>query len=191
MRHDAWLDRWIPLIQERAADLRVLEIGCGYGDDTATLHSAGLKVVGFDLSAACIAVAKLRVPSARLTRRDLRGPLPAEATALGVVIASLCLHYFRWSETIEIVERIRLALLPRGILMCRLNSTDDVNFGASGYQEIEPGLYNVDGQPKRFFDEDSARLLFATGWRVLSIQSVITGKYIRSKAAWELVLERI
>ena len=37
MLNDPWLKRWRPLIRERAGAGPVLEIGCGHGDDTATL----------------------------------------------------------------------------------------------------------------------------------------------------------
>ena len=37
MPTDDWLDPWLPELAARAAGLPVLEIGCGSGDDTATL----------------------------------------------------------------------------------------------------------------------------------------------------------
>lgn len=181
----------MPLIQQRAGEHPVLEIGCGYGDDTATLAAAGLPVIGFDLSRAAVAVARTRVPSARLERRDIRDPLPGTGGNYGVVLASLSLHYFPWQETVRIVARIRDALCPGGILFCRLNSTEDKHFGALGGIELEPGLYEVDGHPKRFFDRQDVQALFADGWSILSIDHAVTGKYFKPKAAWELVVERI
>ncbi|KEZ03382.1 methyltransferase [Burkholderia sp. MSh2] len=187
---DPWLDRWLPLINARAADRPVLEIGCGYGDDTATLASAGLHVIGFDLSLAAVAATKIRVPSAKIARRDIRDPLPDDATDVGVALASLSLHYFSWDETVSIVDRVRSAIRPGGVLLCRLNSTLDSNFGAEGHEEIEPGYFLVDGQPKRFFDENAVRRLFADGWNTLALEHVMTDKYRQPKAAWEIVLER-
>ncbi|MCD6078053.1 MAG: hypothetical protein K0R89_1991 [Ramlibacter sp.] len=187
---DPWLERWLGLIKQRAGEHPVLEIGCGYGDDTATLAAAGLSVIGFDLSRTALAVARRRVPSARLERRDIREPLPG-AGGYGVVLASLSLHYFPWTETVRIVAGIRDALRPDGILVCRLNSTEDRHFGAQGGIELEPGLFEVKGQPKRFFDRPAVQALFAEGWRILSIDHVVTGKYFKPKAAWEIVVERV
>ncbi|WP_253190094.1 class I SAM-dependent methyltransferase [Paraburkholderia phenazinium] len=187
---DPWLDRWLTLIKSRAGDRPVLEIGCGYGDDTATLTKAGLRVIGFDLSLSAVTSTKIRVPSASIERRDVRDPLPEEATDLGVVLASLSLHYFAWEETVSIVERVRLALRPGGVLLCRLNSTEDRNFGADGGEEIEPNYFLVDGQAKRFFDESAVRRLFADGWRTVALEHTVTDKYRKPKAAWEVVLER-
>jgi SAM-dependent methyltransferase len=174
---DPWLDRWMTLINARAGERPVLEIGCGYGDDTATLAKAGLRVIGFDLSRASVASARIRVPSASIERRDVRDPLPEDATDLGVALASLSLHYFAWEETVSIVDRVRLALRLGGVLLCRLNSTEDRNFGAYGCEEIEPNYFLVNGQPKRFFDESAVRRLFAQGWNTIALEHMTTDKY--------------
>jgi SAM-dependent methyltransferase len=188
--HDPWLERWLPLVRERAAERPVLEIGCGHGDDTATLVRAGLSVIAFDLSAAAVGVARARVPAATIECRDIRSPFPTAAHDLGAVVASLSLHYFPWAETVAIVQRVRERLRPGGVLLCRLNSTEDRHFGATGHAEIEPGLFDVNGEPKRFFDEAAVAALFADGWHRLSLQHFVTRKYVRSKALWEAVLER-
>ena len=188
---DPWLDRWLTLIKERAGKQPVLEIGCGYGDDTASLAKAGLRVIGFDASRASVAATRIRVPTARIERRDIRDPFPEDAVGLGVVLASLSLHYFPWEETVSIVDRVRLALRPGGILLCRLNSTEDRNFGADGSEEIEPNYLLVNGQPKRFFDETTVRRLFADYWNIIALEHITTDKYKKPKAAWEIILERV
>ncbi|MCL5424036.1 MAG: hypothetical protein M1154_00035 [Gammaproteobacteria bacterium] len=98
--------------------------------------------------------------------------------------------YFAWNETQALVQRIRSTLRPGGILLCRLNSTEDHNFGASGHTELEPNLFLVEGNPKRFFDKASVELLFGEGWNTLSMEHYVTSKYVKPKALWEIVLER-
>ena len=190
MLSDPWLQRWLTLAVTHAGDGPVLEIGCGHGDDTAVLAAAGLKVTAFDLSRAAVTVARVRVPSATITCRDVRDPFPVEIQPCGLVVASLCLHYFAWEETVAIVRRIREVLRPGGLLLCRLNATDDHHFGASGHPQIEPDYFLVDGEPKRFFDEAAVNALFASGWRRQSLAHVVTRKYLQSKALWEVVLVR-
>ena len=112
MLSDPWLKRWLALAVTHAGEAPVLEIGCGHGDDTAVLAGAGLKVTAFDLSRAAVAVAKARVPSATITRRDIRDAFPLEAQQAGLVVAGLSLHYFGWEETLSIVERVREVLRP-------------------------------------------------------------------------------
>lgn len=190
MLHDPWLNRWLPLLHERAGRSPVLEIGCGHGDDTAKLSAAGLSVHAFDFSAVAVAVVRLRVPSAKIECRDIRDPLPEQTGKFGAIVASLSLHYFAWGETVAVVERIRSALRPGGVLLCRLNSTEDHNFGASGHPEVEPNFYLVKGEPKRFFNQVAIESLFATGWNTLALEHFATAKYVKTKALWEAILER-
>lgn len=187
MGGDPWLERWMPLIRERAGPGPVLELGCGTGRDTATLAEAGLQVVALDLSRASIAAAKLRCPSAQFHCQDLRDPFPCGPESTGVVIASLSLHYFDWEETLALVERVRATLRPGGFLVCRLNSTADRHFGAEGHPRIAENFYLVDGAPKRFFDAAAVDALFARGWQVISRREDTSLRYVRPKALWEVI----
>ena len=168
----------------------VLELGCGGGRDTATLIAAGHRVVAIDLSPVAAARARERVPSAEIHCQDIRAPFPLETGGTGVVVASLSLHYFAWPETTALVDRVREVLRPDGVLLCRLNSTNDHHFGASGHPEIEKDFYLVDGAPKRFFDRRAVVSLFKRGWRAVSIAEKVIDRYDHPKAVWEAVLER-
>jgi len=190
MLPDRWLQRWLPTVLEHAGDGPALEIGCGRGDDTATLLAAGVRVVAFDLSPSNVAAAQARAPRAILSCQDARSPFPDAGGPYGVIVASLSLHYFAWHETTTLVSRIHAALRPGGLLLCRLNSTRDRHHGAHGHPVIEPNYYNVRGEPKRFFDPASLTQLFASGWRTLSMREATSYKYLRPKVLWELALER-
>lgn len=187
---DPWLQRWLPLATQHARGGTVLELGCGSGRDTRTLVDAGLEVIGVDLSAEDIAQARIAVPEARFEVGDLRAFLNEARPPVGLIVASLSLHYFPWSETLVLVNQVRAALLPGGLLLCRLNSTEDHHYGASGHPRIEDNYFMVNGSPKRFFDEAAVTRLFATGWRVLSMQHQFIDRYEHPKGAWEVVLER-
>lgn len=185
---DPWLARWLPLVAERAMGLPVLELGCGGGRDSAVLAAAGRRIVGVDLSAEAVERARQRVPSAEFHCQDIRAPFPVERA--GVVVASLSLHYFPWPETEALVERIGRLLDPAGVLLCRLNSTNDHHFGASGHPRLEDDYYLVDGEPKRFFGRAAVDRLFSSGWRMLSAEERTINRYDLPKAAWEVVLEK-
>ena len=167
----------------------MLELGCGSGRDTATLVEAGHGVVGVELSRVVADRARGRVPSAEIHCQDIREPFPV-ASSVGVVVASLSLHYFDWSETCALIDRLHVALRPDGLLLCRLNSTNDHHFGASGHTEIEKDFYLVDGAPKRFFDREAVDRLFAGGWHTIDIGEKVIDRYDHPKAVWEVVLER-
>ncbi len=77
------------------------------------------------------------------------------------MIADLCLHYFTKADTLHILDEIQRVLMPGGHLFVRVNSINDVNYGAGQGEEIEHHLYlNEDGCLKRFFDEADIRELF-------------------------------
>lgn len=190
MLADPWLKRWLPLLVGSCRAKFVLEIGCGEGQDTEALVGAGLRVHAFDLSTTGVAKARSRAPSATIFCGDVRSPLPVLPGPVGAVVASLSLHYFGWAQTVDVFERIRLRLEPGGLFLCRLNSTDDHNFGASGHPELEPSYFLVDGQPKRFFDKASVDALTRAGWTTLFREHRLTHKYVEQKAVWELVLQR-
>ena len=190
MAGDPWLDRWLPLIERHAAAQPILELGCGGGRDSATLAAAGHRVIGIDRSAKAIEKARQRVPTGTFQCQDLRVPFPVGEAAVGVVVASLSLHYFPWVETEELVRRVRRTLMPGGLLLCRLNSTNDRHFGAVGHPPIETNYYDVDGEPKRFFDRALVDRLFGDGWRTIERGEWVIDRYDQPKVVWEIVLER-
>jgi SAM-dependent methyltransferase len=185
----AWLDRWIPLLREHVGGRPVLELGCGRGRDTQALSDAGFAVVALDIDVAAIGVARQRVPAARYACQDVCAPWPVD-TRCGAVIASLSLHYFGWLQTADLAARIHAALEPGGLLVCRLNSTRDIHHGAVGHPEVEPGLFDVDGLRKRFFDRGAVeRLLAPPAWRVLHLDEATIDRYAQPKVVWEAVAE--
>ena len=88
MLHDPWLERWLPLLAARISNRPILEIGCGTGDDTATLVEAGFAVVAFDLSPTSAAATQARVPEARVSCQDVRAPFPLGDREAGAIVAS-------------------------------------------------------------------------------------------------------
>lgn len=187
---DPWLQRWLPSIRSRVGMLPILELGCGEGDDTQTLLADGHQVIAIDLCASAIATAKINAPTATYYCQDLRDTFPPQAVELGVAIASLSLHYFTWTETLAIVDRLRSILQLNGLLLCRLNSTTDYNYGAIGYPQISENYYLVNGEPKRFFDRAAVTALFSHGWQSIAIEEKIIYKYAQPKSVWEIILTR-
>ncbi|HJS39276.1 MAG TPA: class I SAM-dependent methyltransferase, partial [Burkholderiales bacterium] len=93
-------------------------------------------------------------------------------------------------ETAAAAARLRRALRPGGVLLCRLNSTRDFHHGARGHPRIGRHYFRVDGERKRFFDRADVRRLFARGWRFLGLEERVIRRYEKPKVVWEVVLER-
>ena len=193
---DRWLERWLPLVREAVApDSHVLELGCDTGGDTAWLVQQGIGVVATDISLAALEACAVAVPGASLLQHDLRQPLPFATGSFNVVIASLSLHYFDWKTTEAICDEVHRCLAPRGLLLCRMNSTRDTQHGAGSGDEIEPNYFRIDARYasfKRFFDEADLDRLFGAGdWQQLSRNELVNHRYDEPKVAWELVLRRV
>ena len=186
---DPWLERWKPVL-EKAGTGTVLELGCGGGRDSRYLTGLGLRVIAGDYSPQALELCRTSAPLADVRFIDLRKPLPFADGAFPVVVVSLCLHYFHWPPTMAIMREIRRCLKQRGFLLLRVNSTRDIHHGAVGHQEIEPNLFLVNGELKRFFDRQTVKRLIGTGWQVHGLEELTVDRYEAPKVLWEAVLEK-
>lgn len=190
---DRWMQRWLPELRDAAGHGPVLELGCDTGGDTAWLLAQGFAVVAGDISLPALQSCARTAAGAQLLQLDLRQPLPFAEASFGVVVASLCLHYFEWATTERAVAEVRRCLRPGGLLLCRLNSTRDVLHGAGVGEEVEPHYWRVHGtysECKRFFDLADVQRLFAAGWKSVSCQELENQRYAQPKVAWEVLLRR-
>ncbi len=187
MKNDPWLDKWLDLIKQKSANGLVLELGCGNGWDTIDLLSAGYNVIAADISTANLAECTRSVPQAKFVQLDNGQPFPFADRTLSVIVASLSLHYFTWTVTMQITSELRRCLKTDGILLARFNSTHDYNFGASTTEPpIEPNLYFLDTMTKRFFDEEAVRA-FLHGWDIQFLEENVIHRYEKPKSVWEVM----
>lgn len=119
----------------------------------------------------------------------MRAGLPFENKSFSVVIADLCLHYFRWEDTVKIVGEISSVLKDDGFLLCRVNSTKDVHYGAGQGDLIENNYYAVHGKTKRFFDSKQIESIFNT-WKTQYICECQMLRYEHPKILWEIALQK-
>ena len=185
---DPWLVRWIKDIKSHTGDGVLLELSCGEGRDTEVLSRSGLTMLATDISTTALDRCRTNVPGITLVQLDISRPFPFRDHEFSVIIASLCLHYFTWELTTSICNEIRRCLADRGLLIIRLNSTNDVNYGAEGYQELEPRVFNVAGRTKRFFNNDDVNALVISGWRIKNMEEMSIDRYEKPKSVWEMVL---
>ncbi len=186
---DPWLDQGVESLSISQGQI-TLDLGCGVGSDTRTLAAHGFEVVSLDFSIEALRTAQQSLSPRRLLLGDIREGLPFSSEAFQGIIANLSLHYFRWHETEGIVQDVRRCLRQNGFLLVRLNSINDVNFGAVGNPEVEPGLYLVQGTLKRFFDRESIVRLFRVGWEVVNLEERTTARYRNEKHLWEVLVQR-
>jgi SAM-dependent methyltransferase len=170
-----WLEKWSSHIWGK----RVLELGCGSGIDTRSIARLASTVVACDLEPG----SELSL-TVQVLELDYSKSLPFKKE-FDVVVASLSLHYFDWKTTERIVAEIARVLVTGGILLCRVNSNEDINYGAQKYPELESGLLNVEGMPKRFFVKSNILQLFSGNWVLTELEHKSIDRYPKTKYVWE------
>jgi SAM-dependent methyltransferase len=102
--------------------LALLDAGCGTGGMLRWALSLGpvATVAGADISAEAVALARARVPAARLEIAPLCA-LPFEEQSFDVVITNDVLQHVPEDELADSVAELRRALCPGGVLLARTN----------------------------------------------------------------------
>lgn len=180
IKMDDWLDLFLPIIER--TDKPVLDLGCGSGNDTLYLINQGKQVISCDQSENAIRNIRKNFPEVFDVKcfNMLQG-MPFDDTSFDVVIADLCLHYFREQDTKKLLEEIRRILTTDGHLIFRVNSMNDTNHGAGQGREVEPHLYATeDNRLKRFFDEADIERFF-TGFDPEYCKEEIMTRYTLEK----------
>ena len=190
--YDGWLDKYnLELLGSRQF---IVELGCGWGDDTGYLVKLPARLLSCDFSGEAIEKICKYYPLVNTFQFDMTEGFPFEAEAVDVVIADLCLHYFDDDEIEDIVAEIGRVLTLGGRLICRVNSDKDLNHGAGQGGEIQRGLFLKDGVKKRFFDEELIRVCFQgmeIGMGIGGLQEYVCTKYPKEKVVWEFECRKV
>lgn len=157
---DDWLDKFESIIKDCSTP--ILDLGCGSGNDTLYLIEKGKEVISCDQSSNAISNIIRNFPEVYDTKCfDMLDGMPFDSDSFELIIADLCLHYFKKEDTIKLLNEIKRILISGGHLIFRVNSINDVNHGAGQGNEIEHHLYETsDKRFKRFFDEDDIKFFF-------------------------------
>ncbi len=186
--YDDWLDKYREVL-DASSDTPIIDLGCGFGNNTLYLHEHGYQVISCDFAEAALERLPHFIPDPATRLFDLRHRFPFDDGAARIVIADLCLHYFSRAETISVIAEIRRILIDGGGLFSRVNSTNDVYHGAGEGTEIEPLFYEQNDSRKRFFDEASLRDFFAE-WKITSLRECEMLRYDKPKMVWELAARK-
>lgn len=156
-----------------APGARILELGCGGGQDAEVMLRAGFDVTPTDGSPALAAIAQARLGRPVQVMRF--GELSAQAEYDGVW-ASACLLHAPVAGLSDVLGRIRRALVPGGVFHASYKGGDGEGRDSLGR------YYNF---PRR--DELEAAYRLAGPWRELKISSGAGGGYDGVERTWFLV----
>lgn len=148
------------LVEKLIRDLsskRILELGCGQGQDVVYFGKKGAIVTALDFSQKAIESTRLRVNKEGLNNSvsaieaDISSSLDFPEEHFDVVFANLSLHYFDDKMTKRIFDKIYRVLKPSGYFFFEVKSVDDVDYGKG--VEVEKDFFNYNGKKRHFFTE--------------------------------------
>jgi 2-polyprenyl-3-methyl-5-hydroxy-6-metoxy-1,4-benzoquinol methylase len=100
------------------SSVEVLEVACNKGYLLKALSSHGFKNLhGVDLSPADVETAKALVPQATITYADAAIYLESHAERFDIIILKAMLDHVRKEETLPLLEKIKAALKPDGMVI--------------------------------------------------------------------------
>ena len=185
-RNEIKVDEWMDIFRDyiKACETPIIDLGCGSGNNTLYLVKKEKDVIPCDYSIVAMQNINNNFPELKVTKQfDMTKGLPFEDNFTDLIIGDLSLHYFTETTTVDIINEIKRVLKPNGRLLYRVNSINDINYGAGQGKEIEHHLYETnDGKYKRFFDKDDILHFFnSSNWDVLYLQEQTMERYGHKK----------
>ena len=183
---DGWLDQFSDLL-ETSKDVPIIDLGCGFGNDTLYLCERGYAVISCDYAIEALDRLKHFILRPDVRCFDMRGGLPFHNDSARVIIADLSLHYFSEADTRAIIADIGRVLASGGHLVARVNSPRDTGYGAGQGVMIEPHYYDIGGNRKRFFDREQIEYFFGN-WEIVHAEERVMERYQKPKHVWEIAV---
>ncbi|KAJ7782144.1 S-adenosyl-L-methionine-dependent methyltransferase [Mycena olivaceomarginata] len=129
------------LLKKLPAGADVLEFGCGAGvPATQALIEHGLNVIGNDISAAQISLARVHVPKATLIQGDML-TLDFAPGSFDAVLGFYSIFHLPKEEQALMIEKIRGWLRPGGWLLCNFHF-DEGDIVREGWIEPEVKMFS-------------------------------------------------
>lgn len=187
-QYDLWLDNHKEILNT-TKNQTIIDLGCGAGGDTLYLKERGYSVLSCDNSDEALASVKNNIPDAEIKNINIAKELPFKDNSIQLIIADLSLHYFNDKTTKKIINEIKRVLKPNAYLIFRVNSINDINYGARNGEEIETHFYLSEAGYKRFFNEEDIRYYFSE-WDIEYLKEDILKKYGTDKRAFEVLVKK-
>lgn len=190
--YDLWLDEYKEILESNK-DNEILDLGCGIGADTLYLIERGYNVLSCDFSNEALKSIQDNIPNSKTLYLDMMKKFPIKDNTYSLIIADLSLHYFDNETTIHIMREIKRILNNNGILLSRVASVNDFNFGAGVGEELERNYYFEGDYTKRFFDFEDINKYFGIIGSVQTEETQMTrneDEYLKPKILYKVKVEK-
>lgn len=172
-RRSPLLVEWLKCLP---VDARLLDLGCGGGQDAGDLGQRGYRVVGLDRTRALLSAGRRRYPSLPLVRADLR-QLPFHTLTFDGLWAAASLMHLPKPDARRILTDLRGLVRPGGL------------FGATVTHGVKSRVVTDGWVPGRYFarwkKEEFALAVRGAGWKILDLR-VVTNR--ERKGRWLMLI---
>lgn len=136
------------------AKSKILELGCGAGNDSLFFAEKGHTVLATDFSKVAIEKNNTRYnnENVHFQTLDISQPFPFDDHSFDVIYSRLSLHYFTDSVTKEIFQELHRVLKSNGYLCFVCKSVNDPLYGKG--TQIEKDMFDDHGHIRHFFSEE-------------------------------------
>lgn len=190
--YDLWLDEYKEILESNK-DNEILDLGCGIGADTLYLIERGYNVLSCDFSNEALKSIQDNIPNSKTLYLDMMKKFSIKDNTYSLIIADLSLHYFDNETTIHIMREIKRILNNNGILLSRVASVNDFNFGAGVGEELERNYYFEGDYTKRFFDFEDINKYFGIIGSVEAEETQMTrneDEYLKPKILYKVKVDK-
>lgn len=186
--YDDWLDEFEPIISK--VNTEIIDLGCGVtGNNTLYLLEKGKKVISCDFAIEALKEVN-KIKGSKTTLFDMLEKFPFKDNSADLIIADLCLHYFKENDTKRIIGEIKRILKPNGYLLFRLNSTNSPAYKKlNKSDEIESHLFFTKNMEKRFFDKNDIEKFFKD-FELVSLKEESMSRYASNKIVWKCAAKK-
>lgn len=168
-RRPLFLTQWLTRLSPRA---RLLDLGCGGGQDAKYLSERGYRVVGLDRTVALLSFARTRAPRLPLILADICR-LPLRRDSLDGIWAAASLIHLPKSELRGTLAELLCMIRSSGTLAATFTHGRKSRISKRGWI---PGRYFA-----RYRKEELRRIFHHAGWRVVGL-TVVTDQ--ERKGRW-------
>ena len=174
-RRPPLLVQWLQCLPVNA---RLLDLGCGGGQDAGDLAQRGYRVVGVDRTRALLSVGRRRYRALPLVRADLRD-LPFQSMSFDGFWAAASLMHLPKPDARRILTDLCKLVRPGGLFAATVTHGVKSRIVTDGWL---PGRYVA-----RWRKEEFARAARRAGWTILELR-VVTNR--ERKGRWINVIAR-
>ena len=186
--YDEWLNKYVYLFNEND---RIIELGCGRAYCSKYLLDNGfLNIMACDISGEVLKIVHDTIPNLKTLQFDMSDGLPFDDNSVNIIIADLCLHYFDATTTVFLLDEIHRVLIDNGLLIGRVNATNDSLHIPPNASEIEENYYFDGNIYKRFFESKDFETLFSE-FEIEYLELKEMNRYERPKMLWEFCIKDV